>query len=82
MARRHISQREARAAVKRVDELETLRAKERTSWVSDYPRGVYLAHWEPDAWLFHSVKTARRLGFPVVVTHDDNGKLHFHIVRS
>lgn len=79
---RKISQKAARRALKRVAELEALRSKERAAWVSGYPNGIHVAEWEPSDWLFHSIKTARRLGFPVVVTHESAGKIHFYIVKE
>ena len=81
MARRHISQREARAALKRVDELEEQRNAQVRSWTSDYP-GMHIASWSPEDWFYHTIKTARRLGRPVVVTHADGGKIHFYIAKS
>lgn len=79
---RKISQRTARRALKRVAELEALRKTERAAWVSEYPNGIHLAEWEPSDWLFHSIKTARRLGFPVVVTHKTGGKIDFYVVKE
>ena len=80
MSHRKISQEEARRLQKRVEELELLRRKERASWVSEYPRGIHLGNWEPDPWFFATIKTARRLSHPVVVTHNDKGQLQFYAV--
>lgn len=78
-----ISQREARRLKKRVAELEALREKERSSWVREYPGGVHLGSWTPAEWLFASIKTARRLGFPVVVaTHDTENNIHFYVAKG
>jgi len=82
MSYRKISQEEARRLQKRVGELERLREKECSSWTSDYPRGVHLGILKLDSWLFSAVKTARRLGHPVVVTHDANDQIWFYAVKE
>jgi len=82
MSYRRISQEEARRLQKRVDELETLRGKERASWASEYPRGIHIGSWAPESWFFATIKTARRLDCPVVVTHNDKGELNFYAVKE
>ena len=81
MSYRKISQEEARRLQGRVKELEALRARERAGWTQAYPNGIHLGSWEPSDWFFASVKTARRLGNPVVVTHKEGGKLDFFAVK-
>lgn len=83
MRYRKISQKEARRLQRRVAELEELRRKERSEYTREYPNGIHLLNWEPNAWVFASVKTARRLGAPVMVTHDPDDKtLHFYAVKE
>ena len=77
MARRHISQREARAALKRVAELEEVLSAQCRSWTSEWPGGVELGYLDygTDHWLYSAVRTARRLGHAVVATHADDGRI-------
>ena len=83
MSYQKISQKEARHLRQRVKELEERRRKERAGYASDYPGGVHLGSWEPADWFYASIKTARRLGFPVVVTHEPNTqKLQFYAVKE
>lgn len=81
----YISQAKARALRKRVNELESQRSSLRSGWSRDYPEGEHLfslakgdhiAQEELDM-----VRVSRKLGHPVIVTHD-SGNLHFYGMRT
>lgn len=67
MSRRRISQREARAAIKRVQQLESLIRKERDQWFPEIP-GEHLGKitWTEPALVCEGARIARKLGFAVV----------------
>ena len=63
-----ISQREARRLRKRVDELETQRRQERSSWARDYPGGQHLGSLTLKAdWFRGRLEAAQLLKHPIVV---------------
>jgi hypothetical protein len=84
MSRRRISQREARAAIKRVNELEARISHERSLFRSDYP-GTHLGsiEWPTAQLVCEAIWTARNLGWAVVVKPRDNKReLSFYAVPS
>ncbi len=76
MSRRRISQREARAAITRVRELEARESMYRNSWHHPWPQGEYLGAvtWEAPALVAEAACTARKLGHAVVVVAVDTRK--------
>lgn len=76
MSRRRISQREARAAIARVRELEQMEDRRRRAWAIDYPGGVHLGDVSFDvaSLIVEAARTARKLGHAVVALPDDNRK--------
>lgn len=84
MSRRRISQREARAAIKRVELLEERIAHERSLFRSDYP-GTHLGstEWPTAQLVCEAIWTARKLGWAVVVKPCDNKRgLSFYAVPT
>lgn len=65
----HISQREARALKKRVDELEAAIRRQRFVWGADFVGGVHLGEvtFAYDACIVAQALAARKLGHAVVV---------------
>lgn len=82
MSRRRISQREARAAIKRVQELQTRIEAERALYSREFP-GVFLRQitWPEPQLLCEALWTARKLGWAVVVKpHENRRELAFYAV--
>lgn len=80
-----ISQREARRMKKRLVELEQMEDRRRQSWRSDYPGGVNLVNIVAQSDVHAMIRTARKLGHAVVVTHNGTSELQFYalpLVRS
>jgi hypothetical protein len=77
MSRRRISQREAREAIKRVDELETLERNRRSRWAQSWFGGVHIASviYEKDSVVPVAVRTARSLNHAVVAVGDETGTI-------
>lgn len=75
MSRRRISQREARTAIKRVQQLESLIKKERDRWFPETP-GEHLGKitWTEPALVCEGARIARNLGFAVVAVAEDGAK--------
>lgn len=67
-----ISQAEAHRLKRRVKELERLFNIQRHAWGEDWPNGVVLGNITTGLEVFSAVRTARRLGHPVVVTHNSD----------
>lgn len=81
---RKISQREARAALKRVAKLERIEQDRRQAWSrGTYPGGIHIYKDQIDrsGWVYGALKTARRLGCALVGTFDDDGVLHLYAVK-
>ena len=76
MSRRRISQAEARAAIKRVAELEAEESRRRFVWALDWPGGVHIGsvEWNVPALVCEAALTARKLGHAIVVLPDDSRK--------
>lgn len=73
-----ISQREARALRKRVEELTNERNMQRRAWGRQYPGGVHLGTLGiDDTWFRGRIEGARLLGHAVIVTEESDGKLKF-----
>lgn len=73
MNRKSISQREARALKRRVEQLESMEERRRRRFVLDYPGGVNIAqHVYNDSrdFLPAVIDNSRKLGHAVVVTAD------------
>lgn len=64
------SQREARRLAQRVRELQDIQDKQRDRWATQWPDGIFIRELGFDANdpLLVSISTARKLGFPVLVT--------------
>ncbi|MCR4304966.1 MAG: hypothetical protein NUV63_12220 [Gallionella sp.] len=80
MSRRHISQREAHALSKRVDELERERDEQRSRWASDYPGGTHIGtlSYQRD-WFSGRLEIAHALKHAIVVKPGDcDGKIYFY----
>lgn len=74
-----ISQREARALKKRVDELEGMERGRRDRWCRSYPGGTHLGTLTGTRnWLDGRIEAARMLGHAVVVTTEDTGAIHYY----
>lgn len=75
MSRRRISQREARAAIKRVQQLESLIKNERDLWFPEMP-GEHLGKmtWAEPSLVCEAARIARKLGFAVVAVAEDGAK--------
>ena len=80
MKRKAISQREARALRKRVDDLENLIRRERNAWSSEYPGGTHLGgfSWNGDTHIASAAYTARRLGHAVIVVASSKTQLELY----
>lgn len=76
-----ISQREARAMRKRLREIADRERQERHAWTATWPNGVCLQSVTVDPVVYAKIETARRLGYPVVVTTSQNA-LYFHAVKE
>lgn len=75
-----ISQREARALRKRVQELEGIIDRQRFAWATNWPGGTHLGsvnYGEPNV-LVAAARTARRLKHAVVVTCDDDNRMELY----
>jgi len=75
MKRRTISQREARALRRRVEELEQQEEIRRNAWARDYPGGVNIAQASYAAstdFLPAVIHNSRQLGHAVVCVADEN----------
>ncbi len=79
MARRRISQREAREAIKRVAELENIIQRQRSTWWQEYFGGTEVARgsWQAEDPVPVAVRTARKLNHAVVAVGDDGGSIRF-----
>lgn len=79
-----ISQREARALRKRVDELEQREQARFARWSKDYVGGTNICSLDVGQHgLIHTaIKTARLLQHAVVVTTDDAGRVYFYALPS
>lgn len=75
MSRRKISQRQARAAIARVSELQEKIWRERSLYLSGIP-GTHLGTitWTEPALVCEAAWTARKLGFAVAVKPDEDRK--------
>ena len=80
MARRHISQREARRLRQRVEALEQERASMRSRWGAEWPGGTHLWTANIDSHIAESIRTAQVLGFPCVVRVDADKRLRVYAV--
>lgn len=78
MLRKKISQRAARQLFHKVRRLEEYIEKQRRDWSQEYPGGVYLGSFAANNVEFTQVKTARRLGYAVVVTYGNANVLEFY----
>lgn len=77
--RRHISQREAQALAKRVDELEREREQQRSRWAIDYPGGKRLGHINRERdWFAGILEGASMLNHAIVAKPNDTGKIDFY----
>jgi hypothetical protein len=75
-----ISQREARALRRRVQELEDTIDRQRNAWATDWPNGTHLGsvnYGAPNV-LVAAARTARRLGHAVVVTCNDDNQMELY----
>lgn len=74
MARRRISQRDARAAIARVRVLEEQENLRRVTWRTEWPGGVHLGDitWASCMLICEAAVTARKLGHAVVALPDSN----------
>ena len=79
--RKRISQREARAFKKRMGELEALEQKRISAWSGDWP-GLHLGSVILSDAFYHAIKTARRLGHPVIAVHGQDNTIHFYAARD
>ncbi len=79
MARRHISQRDAWATAKRLEELEHQIERQRSQWSQEFVRGAEIARakWESADFAPVAIRTARKLGHAVVCVADDSGLVRF-----
>jgi hypothetical protein len=79
MKRKMISQREARALKRRVDELESMIQRQRSTYAATYPGGTHLGDvfWDSANHTASAVYTAQRLGHAVVAVSD--GQMLFHL---
>lgn len=79
MSRRQISQREAHALAKRVEELEAERNAQRNRWARDYPGGTHIGGITRERdWLSGRIEAARMLGHAIVATEDNDGTIKFY----
>lgn len=76
MSRRHVSQREAHAAIARVKELEQVERERRSRWLTVWPGGVQIGgvDFTMPQMAIEAAVTARRLGHAVVVVPSDDRK--------
>lgn len=84
MSYRRISQADARALAKRVEEMEAQRKDALNLYCKVYPGGVHLGSLpvEKDGWFYGSLKTAQRLGCALVAKLDaDTGDLRIYAVK-
>lgn len=74
--RRHVGQREAHAAVKRVAELEQQRRDERCAWSRQYPGGVHLGTitMSNRDWLLGRLEGAQMAGSVLVAKVNGAGR--------
>lgn len=79
MKRKVISQREARALKRRVDELESMIRRQRVTYAATYPGGTHLGYvsWNSAEHIASAIYTAQRLGHAVVAVAD--GQLKFNL---
>lgn len=79
--RRRISQAEARRLKQRVASLESQREAERATYSSAAP-GLHLGRVTMSKdWFWGACKTARRLGFAIIVKVEESGEFNFYAVR-
>jgi hypothetical protein len=78
MKRSAISQREARALKRRVQELEAMEDRRRNAWAESYPGGANIATSNVSDYTRSAIKTARLLKHAVVVTVTSDGNLAFY----
>jgi len=77
MARKTLSQAEARAWRSRALAAEKAIDQQRRVFSAEWPGGIEIGRTTPDPVLYASVKTARKLSHGVVVTLRDNDTLAF-----
>jgi hypothetical protein len=70
-----ISQREARALRKRVNEMETVLDRQRNAWADSWPDGVNIATFAVDREINAAIRTARRLNHACVVVLKSDGDI-------
>lgn len=78
MKRHSISQREARALKRRVQELEAMEDRRRNGWADSYPGGVNIATISGMDRSVTAIKTARLLKHAVVVTINSDGNISLY----
>lgn len=80
MPQKAISQAEARALKKRVDELDDAEENRRNKWIRDYPGGTNIATltWSDAQLTIAQIDTARLLGHAIVVVNDGHRGLRFY----
>jgi hypothetical protein len=80
MKRKAITQREARALRKRVQQLEGMIERERSAWASEFPGGTHLGRisWDGADHRASAAYTARRLGHAVVVVASSARQLELY----
>ena len=83
MARRKISQREARRAIRELEELRDEISRQRNNWLEEYPRGVYLIHFDNITDMAHGyLSAAARLDFPLAAKYfADQKRLRIYAVK-
>jgi len=72
---KQISQREARALRKRVNELETVLDRQRNAWADSWPGGVNITTFSADREIQVAIRTARSLNHACVVVLKSDGHI-------
>jgi hypothetical protein len=78
--RKRISQREARRLRKQVADLLSAEQTRRNRWSREYPDGISIRLWTPDAVSMAVFDTAGKLGH-IIVCKIDGSQIHFYAVK-
>lgn len=78
---RKISQRTARAAIKRVAQLECDNAARIKQWARDYPGGVNIVNIPVDDVSNAKIETAKSLGYSLVATQWNRNQISIYAVK-